>query len=393
MRARTFFRYFLHYIFFSRTRQRLLFIAITGLFISAFSLMLIQGIMGSLQRGLISRSKSVHGHYLIQFDRPTSEDFSELKDLFRREAVPFFSELETEVMVKHLGFAAPAKLHGIHITDERPDFLADKDFSGLVMGSELASKLKSQYVDEMQIISPAETDSLMGEVPRFISEKISDLVYTELMEVDEFEMWSRLELVQNLIRQKGINQFRIFATLPDRLLAQLRTFKTQVPFRIISWEQMNGALVWSLNLETKVMLFLFISMSFLVAIAITSGLLIFYTKIRRDLMSFWILGMSQEELLKLCYRFVLLLSFLFCLLGTGMGLAMLKVLDLYGHQLMPEIFVERQINFILNPSQILLSLLIPFGISIVFSFLSYLNFRRENQSFISVVRNIKRNLG
>jgi lipoprotein-releasing system permease protein len=157
---------------------------------------------------------------------------------------------------------------------------------------------------------------------------------------------------------------------------------------MVSWEEMNGALVWSLNLETKVMLFLFISMSLLVAIAITSGLLIFYSKIRRDLMSFWILGMSQQMLLKLCLRFILALSAAVCGLGTVAGFITLKILDIYGHDLMPDIFIERRFPIDLNFNHISLSFFIPFGISLVFSYLSFLNFRKENLSFISVVRSV-----
>jgi len=125
-----------------------------------------------------------------------------------------------------------------------------------------------------------------------------------------------------------------------------------------------------------------------VSIAITSGLLIFFSKIRKDLMSFWILGMSQEMLLRLCLRFVVLLSALTCCLGVVAGMVTLKLLDLHGHDLMPNIFVERRFPVELTFFNITLSLFIPFAISLIFSFLSYLNFRKENQSFISVVRSV-----
>ena len=388
MRSLPFFRYFFTYILHAKTRQRLLFIAVIGLFISAFSLMVIQGIMGGLQEGLVARSKAIHGHDLIQFENITSEDLSELKQILKKSNLPFYSELEVEVMLKHKTLVTPAKLHGVELEDKLVPFLNDKDFQGLVMGSDLAGKIKAQFLDEVQIIAPGVTDSLMGEVPRFVSEGISDYLYSELAEVDEFEAWGRVAIVQNLVRERGINQIRIFRKVPPYIKEKILNLKTQTAFRWLTWEDMNEALVWSLNLETKVMLFLFISMSFLVAIAITSGLLIFYSKIRRDLMSFWILGMAQKKLIKLCFKFTLILSAITCGLGGLFGYLTLLCLEKFGHDLMPEIFVERQLPVSLSFSNITLSLIIPFGISLIFSYFSFAHFRKENQSFVSIVRSL-----
>lgn len=388
MKSGPFFRYFFTYILRAKTRQRLLFIAVTGLFLSAFSLMVIQGIMGGLQQGLIARSKNIHGTQLIIFDSITDEPLTEIKDILTKENIPFYSELEVEVMLKHKNFVAPAKLHGLDLNDERPEFLQEKDFKGLVMGSELASKIKLQFLDDVQIIAPGVTDSLMGEVPRFISETMTDYLYTELSEVDDFEVWARAGLVQNLVRQNGINQIRIFGEVKPSVLEKIQNSHTTVSKRILSWEKMNEALVWSLNLETKVMLFLFISMSFLVAIAITSGLMIFYSKIRRDLMSFWILGMAQKKLIKLCFKFTLILSAVTVFIGGIFGYITLVLLEKFGHDLMPDIFVERELPVQLDFSHIVVSLLIPFGISLIFSYFSFANFRKENQSFVSIVRSL-----
>jgi lipoprotein-releasing system permease protein len=360
----------------------------TGLFLSSFSLIVIQGIMGGLQRGLITRSKALHGSYLIMFDGVTSEPLEDLKAILKDASIPFYSELEIEVMLKNKNYVAPAKFHGLELSQELPDFLRSKDFTGLVMGAELSSKLKVNYLDDLQIIAPGITDSLMGEIPRFVSESISDSLYSELSEVDDFEVWARVEIVQNLLRKRGINQIRLFGEVAPEILDKISHLRTKISKRILSWDEMNEALVWSLNLETKVMLFLFISMSLLVAIAITSGLLIFYTKIRKDLLSFWILGMSQKKLVTLSFKFTLLLSAITVFVGIIFGIFALKLLEHFGPSLMPDIFVERELPIFLNLNHFLISLLIPFGISFVFSYFSFLNFRKENRSFISIVRGL-----
>lgn len=342
--------------------------------------------MGGLQEGLISRSKSINGSHVIQFQEITTSQVEEIKEILRKENLPFYSEIEIEVMLKRKNLATPGKFHGVDLTQDRVPFLLDKDFEGIVIGSDLASKIHGQFLEEIQIISPGVTDSLLGEVPRFVTESISDFLYTEISEVDEFEAWGRIEIIQNLIRQRGINQIRIFGEVPPEVKKEILSLPTDVPLRWLTWSDMNEALVWSLNLETKVMLFLFISMSLLVAIAITSGLLIFYSKIRRDLMSFWILGMAQKQLIKLCFKFTLILSAITVALGGVMGYITLMLLETYGHELMPEIFVERQLPVRLDFSNITLSLIIPFGISLIFSYFSFAHFRKENQSFVSIVR-------
>lgn len=384
-----FFKYFFSYIFKSRTRQRLLFIAIVGLFLSSFSLIVIQGIMGGLQKGLIARSKFIHGHHLIQFVDITNEkSVEDLKQILESHKIPYQFEIELEVMLKNKSFLAPAKIHGIDTQQSKPLFLEDKDFKGLVLGSELSGKLKLQFMDEVQIIAPGVTDSLLGEVPRFITESLTDYVYTEMSEVDEFEAWSRVSLLQNLLRQRGFNQVRIFSKVSDDVKDKILKLPFEQNIRWLTWEMMNQSLVWSLNLETNVMLFLFISMSLLVAIAITSGLLIFYSKISRDLMSFWILGMSQSKLLSLCYRFTAFLSGITCIVGASMGYLCLRILEVKGHDIMPDIFVERTFPIDLNFGHVILGLFIPFGISLIFSYFSFSYFKKENQSFVSIVRSL-----
>jgi|SRR5690606_34045471 len=381
-----FYRYFLGYLFHSKTRQKLLFIAVVGLFLSSFSLLVIQGIMGGLQKGLVARSKNIHGHHLLKISELDRHEISSLSTHLKEKNIKFVGELEAEVLLKHHNLITPAKIHGVDEGVSNVSFLENKDFTGLVLGSEVAAKLRAQFMDDIQIIAPGVTDSIMGEVPRFISDEVSDYLFTELLEVDDFEVWSRLSLVQNLLRQRNINQIRIFEELNSEVIDDIKALAPKVQW--LRWSDMNEALVWSLNLETKVMLFLFISMSFLVAIAITSGLLIFYSKIRRDLMSFWILGMSQRKIISLCYRFTLMLSGFTVICGAICGYGVLLLLERYGHIIVPDIFVERGLPVSLDVSQVLTSLSIPFLISIIFSYFSFSQFRKENQSFVDVVRSL-----
>jgi len=197
-------------------------------------------------------------------------------------------------------------------------------------------------------------------------------------------------LVQNLVRKRNFNRIIFFDE--DSLnfasdLLKTSTFNDPI-YKIYTWEQKNKTLVWALKLETNVMLFLFIGMSFLVAICITSGFMIFFDKIKTDLISFWILGKSQKEVLNLSYVFTHMISFLFCSLGVMLGLGFLYFLKSNTISFMPDFFVERNIPVKIDTLKVLISFIIPYLISVVFSYFSFSLFKKDTSSFVKIIRNV-----
>lgn len=382
-----FFKYFLSYIFKTKTRQRLLLIAVVGLLISSFSLVVLQGIMGGLQNGLMNRSKAVLGQGFISlFTQINVENYNELIDRLQEEKLRFYPEHEIELMLKKGNRLAPLILHGIDYSFGVPPFLSKKDQSDLVLGSDVASKVNAYFDSNVEIISPAHVDILFGDVPRQISAKVSDFYMSELQEIDAIHGWIRLSAVQNLIRKKSVNKI-VFYNSDDFNRAKAIIKNEFKELNLQSWNDMNRSLVWALSLETNVMLFLFIGMSFLVAICITSGFMIFFDKIKNDLISFWILGKSQAEIYKLSYVLTHIISIIFSLLGLGAGLIFLYFLNNNDFNIMPEFFVERKIPVKLEAYKIILSFLIPYSISVIFAYFSFNSFKKETSSFLNIIKN------
>lgn len=382
-----FFKYFLSYIFKTKTRQRLLLIAVVGLLISSFSLVVLQGIMGGLQNGLMNRSKAVLGQGFISlFTQINVENYNELIDRLQEEKLRFYPEHEIELMLKKGNRLAPLILHGIDYSFGVPPFLSKKDQSDLVLGSDVASKVNAYFDSNVEIISPAHVDILFGDVPRQISAKVSDFYMSELQEIDAIHGWIRLSAVQNLIRKKSVNKI-VFYSSDDFNRAKAIIKNEFKELNLQSWNDMNRSLVWALSLETNVMLFLFIGMSFLVAICITSGFMIFFDKIKNDLISFWILGKSQAEIYKLSYVLTHIISIIFSLLGLGAGLIFLYFLNNNDFNIMPEFFVERKIPVKLEAYKIILSFLIPYSISVIFAYFSFNSFKKETSSFLNIIKN------
>jgi lipoprotein-releasing system permease protein len=204
------------------------------------------------------------------------------------------------------------------------------------------------------------------------------------MELDAMHGWARLPIVQNLLRRRGADRWRFYSD--EAWLEVKKSLPASDNVQFVSWEEQNQTLVWALNLETRVMLSLFGAMALLVALAITTGLFLFFAKIRPDLASFWLLGLSVRKIERLVLGFVLQLSFIVCLLGVAVGGVFLVVLERYGHDLMPDIFVERHFPIEINAQLVTIAFCVPFLISLIFTLFSFIQFRRDNPSFIQLVR-------
>ena len=109
-------------------------------------------------------------------------------------------------------------------------------------------------------------------------------------------------------------------------------------------------------------------MTILVSLCIVSGLLLFFDKVQLDLSSFWILGASRDSLESAAGRFFILLALSSVLFGLVMGFGFLMAIEIYGIEILPAVFVDRQIPVFITLKGVLVSFFIPFGIGVMFLF-------------------------
>lgn len=383
-------KYFFFYIFKSKTRQKLLLLSIIGLVLSSFSLVIIQGVMGGLQKGLVARSKNVLSHGEIQLDSLSSKssDYRDLILALKENSINFVPELNLEMMIQNDKYVSPVMIHGMDFSFYVPSFLKSKDREGIIIGSELGREIKTYNGSQVKIIAPGHVDFALQEIPKQGRGRISDFYSSELPEIDSLMAWVKIGFLQNIIRKRQVNNIKIFGMESFKKVKNLFDEKSIVTGRLISWEQKNQTLVWALNLETKMMLFLFFGMSILIGICITSGFLIFFDKIKTDLSSFWILGMSRKKILSLVYAYGQSLAVIFCSLGILLGLGVLALLDSNSIILMPDYFVERNIPVKIEYIQIFIAFIVPYSVASFFTHLTFSIFKKDNYSFIQLVRRV-----
>lgn len=338
--------------------------------------------MGGLQNKLMERSKAVLGKAVLYYKAEATDDkYQKLFKFLDKKEISYSKEYEIELLLRYQTFITPVLVHGIDQSGFVPALLRndvqstkDQKKVDAIMPLELAYKVGVAPPEVLQIISPAHVDDLMGEIPRSQSIKIERTISSDVPEIDMYHLWVRLPLIQNLIQSRLINRVRIYTEMDFKKLQQSLPPEMQLK----TWEEENATLVWALKLESTVMIFLFAAMSLLVSLCISSGLLIFFNKIKSDLASFWILGASFSKIDRATKYFLHLMSFFSIVGGVIAGLGFLWLFDHYAPEIMPDVFVDRKIPILITAKGLFISFIVPYVISSIFVTFALAQFKREH---------------
>ncbi|MGB0452428.1 MAG: ABC transporter permease [Bacteriovoracaceae bacterium] len=384
----SFANYFVRYIFFSRTRQKLLFLAFIGLFLSAAALLGLQSAMDGLQQSQIGRSKAVFGNGEVMFKNLSLKTAKEISLKLKEENIVHDLEYQIELLLKHDQQITPVIVHGLDVETHIPSFLDQKKENfELIIPFDIAYKLNIDSGSKVELISPAHVDYFFEEIPRSISLYTSDIVTTRVPEADQLHVWVPIKYIHFLIEDKTVNQIVIRSDRDFSDIKKLIENNFNVNFRMRTWEEKNQTLVYALNLESTVMFFLFVAMTFLVSLCITSGLLIFFRKVRTDFSSFWILGTSKDQLERSSWMLINFLS----IISVGLGLIAayfgLGFFEMFVGEIMPDIFVDRKIPINITWKAVAISFTIPYLISILFSWFTLRQFKKGTD-YLDIVRTV-----
>ncbi len=378
-------RFFFQTIFLSRQRQKLLLLALAGLFISSFALLVLQSAMGGLQGKLIDRSKLVEGLYVLEgSEKFNSSRLSELIQTLKSMNVDPIQEYELEVLLQSGAYLSPAIVHGLDLAN-LPDFLSKRevDLNEAILPYDLASKIGAGPTEQIRLISPAHTDFFLTEVPRSVTVRVERLISTDVPDVDSIHLWVKASSLHNLTREKVVNRIRIYKPLNSN---NLKTLKNDFSdWNVVSWEQRHETLVWALGLETTVMVFLFTVMSLLVALCIVSGLFLFFDKIKWDLAGLWILGASKNRLKNSSAVSLMVISAASCTFGILSGVLFLKLFANFGLEILPAVFIDREIPINITTHGLMISFFVPCLIAWTFSLWSLKQFH-QSQDHLSLIR-------
>ncbi len=341
--------------------------------------------MGGLQSGVVSRSKNVEGVAVLSLRTSLSrKELFKLELLLERYSATFSKELEIELLLKKDGRVLPAIVHGVDAS-YIPPFLEQKKISNFIVPYDFAYRLDLEEGESFSLISPAETIHSLAGIPRMSKGVVEKFFTTGVPEFDQINIWTRLHFLQNFLHIKHINKMRIYTC--SNLEGLLKNISSQFPKSVMvqRWEDINRDLAWALKLESKMMLGLFLSVIFLVSISIISGQLLFWNKIKQDLVGMWLLGASSRQLFRAAFSSFFLLNLLATVMGLILSYGSLKLFALYGGNILPDIFIDRKIPVLIEPYSLLISFVLPTLIATFFCWYT-LKILMKDTDFLELIR-------
>jgi len=386
-----FVKYFIRYLIQAKTRQGLMILVILGLLLCSFALIVLQGVMTGLQTSMMKKYQSVEGSYQvisINNDLEGSEHLMQLHAELESQKIVSYPGLMIEVLIKQGEYMAPSLMTAYDFSKPLPAFLKNYDKRGIIVGADLASKLKSGPQTLLTIYSPADTISMLGDIPKFARDSLSDFVLTGLEDVDSVRSWIRLSLLQNLVREVKINSL-VFFTNHNFAQVQKIISKYSKTLKIITWEEQHSELMWAFKLESIVMVLLFTMMAVLVSLTIISSCSLFLAKIQWELFVFWLLGKSVNELKKSLWLVLQLLIAGALTTGIIMGWGVLLYLQLKTPQIMPDVFLERTLPVKILWSHVLIAWLLPYSVASFFTYWSLREFFKGQVSLSQLLRRVE----
>ncbi len=222
---------------------------------------------------------------------------------------------------------------------------------GLFVGQELAFEMGLLPGDEVNAISPTETDGPAGGIPRVKPFVIEGIYRSGIPEQELHTVFASQSSVWSFLRQAQVaNQWEVALSHFDEAPALSEFLRPKAaPFRVQDWTELNAHLFSSLKLERISM---FVILAFIVVVAsfnMVTTLTLMVTEKRREISILRAMGASRAEISGVFLAEGLMVGLAGMAAGLSGGYVLCIFLSRYELIRLPEIYYDRTLPVAFEP--------------------------------------------
>ena len=302
-----------------------------GISLGVAVLIIVMSVMNGFRAELVNKIVGFNSHIIIQSNNIDNDinltNLDELKDLTKN----VLQSNSGEVVLINKNFTKGLALRGYSATDfkkleifNKINFSDNEDIfkeNNIAIGKELSFDLDLKIGDKVLLMSPVGEDTIIGNLPKQESYKISYIFESGLIEFDQNVAFVNINSLENLLNLNS-SQRNIEVYLKSPLKIELSKEKFQRIFKdnfIYSWADLNRSLFSALKVERNVM---FIILSLIIIVAafnIISGLTILVKNKTKDIAILKSIGVLNKSIYKIFFLIGFYIGFTATIFGVIIG--------------------------------------------------------------------------
>ena len=302
-----------------------------GISLGVAVLIIVMSVMNGFRAELVNKIVGFNSHIIIQSNNIDNDinltNSEELKDLTKN----VLQSNSGEVVLINKNFTKGLALRGYSATDfkkleifNKINFSDNEDIfkeKNIAIGKELSFDLDLKIGDKVLLMSPVGEDTIIGNLPKQESYKISYIFESGLIEFDQNVAFVNINSLENLLNLNS-SQRNIEVYLKSPLKIELSKEKFQRIFKdnfIYSWADLNRSLFSALKVERNVM---FIILSLIIIVAafnIISGLTILVKNKTKDIAILKSIGVLNKSIYKIFFLIGFYIGFTATIFGVIIG--------------------------------------------------------------------------
>ncbi len=233
----------------------------------------------------------------------------------------------------------------------------------IIMGKELAHKLKAKLGDEVTVVVPLsnidfDTWRQKSSAPRTRKFRVTGIFYSGFDEYDRRLMYTALQDTQDLVGRgdqvMGVEMKVKDVDRASEIAAKLEKALGGPPYQVQDWYELNHNLFTALNLQQLALVIILTLIIIVAAVNMVSALMMTVTDKTREIAILKSMGSTSWSV---GWVFVVVgttIGFVGTVIGVAVGLATCYAVGGYGYRLDPKVYLIDRLPIEVRPQEVLL---------------------------------------
>ncbi|MGN6106234.1 MAG: ABC transporter permease [Kofleriaceae bacterium] len=244
----------------------------------------------------------------------------------------------------------------------------------IIMGKELAHKLKAKVGDEVTIVMPLsnidfETWRAKSSAPRTRRFAVTGIFYSGFDEYDRRLMYTSLKSIQDMLgRGDQVMGVELKVRDVDRasnIAEKLERKLGGPPYQVQDWYELNHNLFTALKLQKAVLVLILTLIIIVAAVNMVSALTMMVTDKTREIAILKSMGATSPSVAQVFQVVGVAIGGVGTLIGVSLGLAICYVVSSYGYHLDPKVYLIDRLPIEVDGSEVLMVCGITMAISVI----------------------------